>query len=116
MQMDLEVDLDAMVEVFGEPNARHSHPDRGDYWFEYRRPDGVVVRFVLGVFDRKVVVGIDYGTAATTSLSLEKCDHVRVLEPEKRTLEVVATELSIRCFISLDGVNVLSAEAPTHLS
>lgn len=114
--MDLEVDLDAIVEVFGEPNERHSHPDRGDYWFEYRRPDGVVVRLVLGMFDRKVIVGVDYGTAASTSLILERCDRVRVLEPAKRTLEVVAPAFLIRCFISLDGTSVMSMEAPAVLA
>jgi hypothetical protein len=108
--MDVEFDLDAMVEVFGEPNERHSHPDRGDYWFDYRRPDGVAVRLILGVFDRKVIIGIDYGATATTSLHLKKCDRVRVLEVERRTVEVVSAEYSIRCFLSLDGETLMAVD------
>ncbi len=110
--MDVEFDLDAVVEVFGEPNARHSHPDRGDYWFDYRRPDGVAVRLILDVFDRKVMIGVDYGATASTSLHLEKCDWVRVLEVERRTVEVVSAEYSIRCFIALDGRSIMTIEAP----
>lgn len=114
MHVDLEVDLDGMFEVFGEPDGSLSHPELGDYWFAYRRPDGVVVRLVLGLFDRKVIVGVDYGVAASVSLVLENCDHVRILEASKRTLEVVAAASSIRCFLALEGQSVMAMEAPTR--
>lgn len=114
--MDLEFDLDAIVEVFGEPLESRSYPDRGDYWFEYRRPDGVAVRLVLGAFDRAVIVGVDYGTAASTSVRLEQCDRVRVLEVEKRTLEVTSAALAVRCFLSLEGRSVLTLEAPPAIN
>jgi hypothetical protein len=110
--MDLEFELDAMVAVFGEPLERHSHPERGDYWFEYHRPDGVVVRLILGLYDRKVAIGIDRGAAAGTSVHLEKCDRVRVLDAKRRTVEVVATEWSLRCFLALDGETLMTVEAP----
>lgn len=112
----MEIDLDALVEVFGEPNISRSHPDRGDYWFEYGRPDGVSVRLVLGVFDHKVSIGIDYGATAGTSLLVEKCDRVRVLEAERRTLEVISAEYSMRCFLSLDGASIMTVNVPGTLT
>ena len=114
--MHMEFDLDTLVEVFGEPNERRSHPERLSFWFECQRPDGVAVRLIIDAFEGRAIVGVDFGTTAGTSLLLEKCDRVRVLEPAKRTLEVVATELSIRCFIALDGESIMTIEAPAGLA
>jgi len=114
--MDLEVDLDALLEVFGEPNGQLSHPDRGDYWFDYLRSDGVSIRLIFGLIDRRVAVGTGYGGTASTSVKLQNCDRVRVLEPERRTIEIVSCEPPLRCFLSLDGETLMTVEAPDGIS
>lgn len=108
----MELDFDAMVEVFGEPNERRSHPDRHDYWFDYRRTDGVAVQLIVNAFECRAIVGVDYGGTAGTSLVVDKCDRVRVLEAERRTIEVVSTEYSLRCFLSLDGETLMTVDVP----
>lgn len=100
---DLDFDLGELVAVFGEPTSL-SKPELQDYWFSYERVDGATVTLSLSGFERVASVLVRcQDSLAIGPLRMENCIQVRVLEAERKTLEMVSEERSARCFVSLDG-------------
>lgn len=107
VDVDLSFELDELVEVFGEP-THLSEPDLLSYWFTYERGDGVVVSLSLSGYERSVAVIVRVSErVAASAVRLEHCDAVRVLEADRRTLEVVAQNPAARCVLALDGDLIL---------
>ena len=104
-EIDLEFDVDELSMVFGEPTAA-SDFDRQYFWFTYEGHPGRSVTLVISKYQRRVGVVVRDGTSAL-SAGLEMADFVRVLEVDRRTLEVVSEEFKTRFFMSLDGESVL---------
>ncbi|HEC10819.1 MAG TPA: hypothetical protein ENI86_14825 [Acidimicrobiales bacterium] len=110
--VDLEFDVADLVAVLGEPTSL-SNPDLLDYWFEYRRSDDVTVTLSLSGYQRSVAVIVRVSESVVAcSVRIDRCDAVRVLESARRTLEVVSSDPSARCFIALDGETIVVATVP----
>lgn len=105
---DLAFEIEELRQVFGLPLPL-SNPDLLDYWFRYDRRDGGSVLLTLSGYERSVAV-IVRGTGGTMSCSLRlaRCSSVRVLELERRTLEIVGDTPPLRCFLALDADDVLA--------
>lgn len=105
--VDLAFDLDELVGAFGEPTAL-SQPELLTYWFSYERPDGVKIILTLSGYERSVGIIVRLSDqVAATAVHLERCDAVRVLEPDRKTLEITGEEPPARCFLALDGDQIL---------
>jgi hypothetical protein len=109
---DLQFDLGELVELFGEPLPL-SNPDVLDFWFRYRRPDGASVTLSLSGYERSVAIIVRCSDeVACSSVRIDRCEQVRVLEPERKTLEVVSSDPPLRCFVALDGESILELRVP----
>lgn len=109
---DLVFDVAELVEVFGEPMSL-SNAELLDYWFLYKRPDGGSVLLSLSGYERSVAIIVRCSEgAAASSVRIERCRGVRVLEAGLRTLEVVGDSPPIRCFLALDAESVLEVSVP----
>lgn len=106
----LDCDLDELIGVFGVPLPLSSE-ERGEYWFGYDRPDGVSVTLHLSLLNRAVGVIVHCSPELeAASARLEGCTVVRVLEPNRKTVEIATAasdERPLRCFLALDGDSVM---------
>jgi hypothetical protein len=105
--VNLVFDVDELVALFGEP-LEWSNPELLDYWFRYERGDGASLTLSLSGYERSVSVIVrGVGGAGATSVRIDRCDRVQVLEPELGTLEVVGASPPIRCFLALEADSLL---------
>lgn len=112
---DLSFVLDELVGVFGPP-LELSVPDLLDYWFSYQRSDGMTVTLTFSGYERTAGVIVRCSDdVACGSVSMGSCDVVRVLEPGKRTLELVSEDPAMRCFVALDGDSILDVQVAAPL-
>lgn len=109
---DLEFDLDELIGVFGIPLPL-SNPELLDYWFRFDREDGVSVTLSLSGYERSVAIIVRMDAAVACSLvRIERCARVRVLEPDRKTVEVVGDKPPVRCFLALNGESILDVQIP----
>lgn len=109
---DLDFDLDELVGLFGDPLPL-SNPDLLDFWFRYQRDDGGSVTLSLSGYERSAAVIVCCSDeAACSSVRIDRCEHVLVLEAERRTLEIVSQSPPLRCFVALDGNSILELNVP----
>jgi|GEM_PF-1770522 len=106
---DLKFDLLGLLDLFGDPMDL-SNPERLDYWFEYERADGVKVLLSFSGYMRSVAVIVRHSETVAHTARLERCDAIKILDPERRILEAVSSHHDSRCLISLDGETVLDVK------
>jgi hypothetical protein len=110
--VDLAFNLDELASLFGDP-LPISNPEVLNFWFEYQRSDGATITLSLSGYERSVAVIVRCSDAGpTTSVRFDLCDSVRVLEPERKTLEIVGQSPPLRCFMALDGEATLGLTVP----
>jgi len=98
---DTDFDLDDLIGVFGEPTSL-SQPEREYFWFQYDGHPGRTLTLKVSKYDRRASVLTEDGDSESL-VAIESVDRVRVLEPERRTIEIVSSEFKTRCFLALDG-------------
>lgn len=104
---NLEFDPTELEEVFGAPLPL-TNPDLLDYWFRFERHDGGSVLLTLSGYERSVAVIVrGAGGGTSSSFRVERCSAVRVLEADLKTVEIVGHTPPLRCFLALDGDDVL---------
>lgn len=110
---ETEFDLADLLSVFDELLPL-SDEDRKIYWLRFTRSDGITITLTLSTYEMTVGLIVQCNSqVACSATHLKHCSRVRVLEMERRTLEVLcseSTENVIRCFLSLDGENILTIE------
>jgi len=73
------------------------------YWFKSTRPEQITVIFIVSIFEESISIMLENeNEIALSSIDLENCSEVKVLDQEKKCLEVLNS--NGRCFLSLlDG-------------
>jgi hypothetical protein len=111
----IEFDAEALMGVLGLP-THLSDEERGIYWFQYERPDGIVIIIDFARWDRKagVLVLLDERRVCS-SINLSECSSVRVLDETRRIVELRSVTYSTRCLVSLAGDDIVDVniEAPS---
>jgi len=79
------------------------------YWLKTKRSDGLTITFILSIYEESVSILItnDNGTSIS-SLDLENCSEIRILDPKRKCLEVLHDRENGRCFLSLFGDSILN--------
>ena len=83
--------------------------ERGFYWFETTRPDGIKISFIFSIYESyvSVIVQTDIKTEIA-SVRLTKCSEIRVLDEKRKCLEILHANGTGRCFLSLLEGTILS--------
>ena len=73
------------------------------YWFKSTRPEQITVIFIVSIFEESISIMLENeNEIALSSIDLENCSEINVLDQEKKCLEVLNP--NGRCFLSLlDG-------------
>lgn len=79
------------------------------YWFKTTRKDQVMILFIVSIFEDSIGIIIQNNNGVCFShLDLEKCSEVKIVDQEKKCLEVLHSSGNGRCFLSLLGDSIMS--------
>jgi len=110
---DMDFDLSSLRVVFDELLPL-TDEEQKIYWFKFTRSDSITISLVFSVYEGEVHVIVRCNSeVACASIKITQCTAVRVLEIEKKSLEVIsgnADSLSKHCFISLLGDAIVEFE------
>ncbi len=96
--------------IFFDELMSHTDEEKGIYWFKTNRADGFEITLVLSIYENHVGVIVRMLNQSIASLSLENCSEVRILDQERKCLEVLHEEKNGRCFLSLLEGTILTYE------
>ncbi|MBD2767938.1 hypothetical protein IC235_08525 [Hymenobacter sp. BT664] len=107
---DINFDLSSLLVVFDELLPL-TDEEQKIYWFKFTRPDRITITLVLSIYEEGANVIVRCNPAVTgASIRITQCTAVRVLDVEKKYLEVISEtsgSSSKRCFLSLLGDNIV---------
>jgi hypothetical protein len=108
---DIRYDLTDLIGVLGLPTPS-SDEDLKNYWFQYERSDGLSVVIDFSVYRRRAAVIVQFDDQhVVSSVRLWSCSSVRVLDSERKILELLNDDGPVRCVVALEGSGVLSVVA-----
>ncbi len=97
----MKFDLTQLLLFFDELTPT-TDEERGVYWFESRRADGIIITFAFSIYESYVSIIIQAADKTVIAgVSLENCSEINVLDEKRKCLEVLHTNGSGRCFLSL---------------
>jgi hypothetical protein len=104
----MKVDLIQIYTIFDEIIEGVTNEELGVYWLRTTRPDSLVITLAFSTYEdtADVHVYIKEGTAIA-DISMEKCSEIRILDTEKKQLEIIHNHEGNRCFIDLHGDCIL---------
>ncbi len=106
----MKVDINELLLFFDELSDL-TNEELKMYWFKSKRVDGLVITFVVSLFDSTVDIGINNNSGVNiASLLLKKCSAIKILDEKKKCLEILCNEGMGRCFLSLLGTSILRYE------
>jgi hypothetical protein len=111
---EIEFDIADLLTAFDELLTT-TDEERGVYWFKITRPDGIIVILSFSVYQMSanIIVRCSAHTVCS-SINMKRCLSIRVVEHEKRCLEVICGDKaspSTRCLLCLTGDNILEIES-----
>lgn len=95
--------------LFFEEIMPATDEEQGSYWLKTLRPDGLIITFAFSIHEAYVDI-IIHNTSKIdiASLSLENCAEIRILDEERKCLEILHSNGRGRCFLQLTGDSILS--------
>lgn len=77
------------------------------YWLKSKKQDQITIIFIVSVFEESVSIMLENEyDVALASIDIEKCSEVKILDQDKKCLEVLSS--NGRCFLSLLKGSILS--------
>lgn len=97
----MKVNIGEMFLFFDEMMSP-TDEERHIYWLKTTRTDGLIITFIFSIFEASVDVIIrNTAKVDIAGVSLENCSEIRVLDEERKCLEVLCGDGKGRCFLSL---------------
>ncbi len=111
----IKFDVADLLLVFDEL-LRMSDEERGIYWFKSTRPDGISITLSLSSyeFSANIIVRCN-ANVVCSSVAIKDCTLVRVLEPQTKCLEIIASDINspkMRCLLCIASNNILEVTTP----
>ena len=103
----MKIDITQLLIVFDE-QLPLTNEEQKIYWFKSRRRDVTTIVLGVSVYESSVVLSV-YNSSDTllTSLHLSKCSEIKVLDENRKLLEILHGKEGGRCFLSLVESSVL---------
>jgi len=97
----MKIDIEELI-VFFDELMPATDKEQGVYWLKTLRSDGLIITFAFSIHEAYVDI-IIHNTSKVdiASLSLDNCSEVRVLDEDRKCLEVLHDNGNRRCFLSL---------------
>jgi len=97
----MKIDINELL-IFFDELMPASDKEQGIYWLKTLRSDGLIITFAFSIYEEYVDIVIhNTSKIDIASLSLDNCSEIRVLDENRKCLEVLHDNGSRRCFLSL---------------
>lgn len=94
----MKVDITELL-IFFDEQTPATEEERGYYWFRSKYNNSVV-NLIFSLFEETCTISLYIdGEAITTSLRFNECISIKILDQEKKCLEVLSS--SSRCFLAM---------------
>ena len=104
----MKADITELLIFFSELMPS-SNEEQKIYWFRTTRKDQISIIFVASIYEESVGILVENNNGTNIArLDLEKCSEIKIVDAEKRCLEVLHANNKGRCFLSLFGESILS--------
>jgi hypothetical protein len=105
----MKFDIVQLLIVFDELLTPPTDEEQGVYWLGATRSDGLIVTLSFSIYERHAGVFIyNNSNVSIASVHMKNCSEVRVLDEEKKCLEIIRDTFPGRCFLALIGDNILT--------
>lgn len=105
----MKFDITKLLIVFDELLAPPTDEEQGVYWFGATRTDGLIVTLSFSIYECYAgVLVCNNSDVAIARVHMKKCSEIRVLDEEKKSLEIIHDGSLGRCFLQLTGDSILS--------
>jgi len=107
----MKVDITELLIIFDELLSPPTDKQLGVYWFGKNRSDGLVITLSFSIYER--YVGVLVNTKSDTSIAevnMKNCSEIRILDKEKKCLEIIHEDQKGRCFLHLTGDSIVTYE------
>ena len=101
------IDINEML-LFFDTLLPATEEEQGIYWLATKREDGFHITFVFSIYENYVTIIIkNESELCIASMSLKNCTQIKILDQNKKCLEIVDVNGKRRCFLSLLGDSIL---------
>ncbi|MFW9928711.1 MAG: hypothetical protein ACFFD1_04920 [Candidatus Thorarchaeota archaeon] len=105
----MKFNITELLIVFDELLTPPTDEEQGVYWFRATRKDGLIVTLSFSIYECYAgVLVCNNSDVAIASVHMKKCSEIRVLDEEKKNLEIIHEGQPGRCFLQLTGDSILS--------
>lgn len=107
----MKANVTDLLIIFDELVTPPTNETSGIYWFRATRSDGLIISLSFSIYECYVdilVYNIDHITV--TDIDMKKCSEIRILDKNKKCLEIVHDNKKGRCFLHLTGDSILTYE------
>lgn len=105
----MKFDITELLIIFDELLTPPTDEELGIYWFGAKRIDGLITTLSFSIYEHYASVLISNDSNITiASVHMKNCSEIRVLDKEKKCLEIVHNNSQGRCFLALIGSHILS--------
>lgn len=100
MLRKMKIDMAELL-IFFDELMPATDEEQGIYWFKTARKDGLFITFAFSIYESYVDI-IIYNSAKIdiASLSLKNCSEIRILDNQRKCLEILHEKANGRCFLS----------------
>jgi hypothetical protein len=106
---EIKFDLAELLLAFDEVLPM-TDEEKGIYWLRSTRPDSIIIILCFSVYEMSANVIVRCNPQVVcSSVEMARCTSIKVLEAEKRCLEIISegTASNLRCVLCLTGENIL---------
>ncbi len=104
----MKVDITELF-VFFDEVMPSTDEEQKIYWLKTTREDQLTVICIISIFEESVAILIENEKeTCISSVDFKNCPQIRILDQEKKCLEVLSSDGHGRCFLSLLGDSILS--------
>jgi hypothetical protein len=104
----MKVDITELL-IFFDELMPPTDEEQKVYWFKTKRKDKITIIFIVSVYEESVAVLIETENGVNiSSIDMENCSEIRILDQKRKCLEVLHEKGNGRCFLSLLEDSILS--------
>jgi len=107
----MKANITDLLIIFDELDEFATNKELGIYWFRVVRTDGITISLSFSIYECYVDTLVYIKDQVTISdISMKNCSEIRILNEEKKCLEIIHEDQKGRCFLHLTGDNIVTYE------
>jgi len=107
----MKANITDLLIIFDELDEFATNKELGIYWFRVVRTDGITISLSFSIYECYVDTLVYIKDQVTISdISMKNCSEIRILDEEKKCLEIIHEDQKGRCFLHLTGDNIVTYE------